>query len=179
MATEHKNFLRFGKRIRYPVQGREYTAYKMAFLSISDIDEMTSAWNLRREEAFKNAIEDDFVHTMLHHVPENLKAQMMWAIHNATAPVQLQVSFGVQFDINHTFKAEGWGERALSIKKVLYQTNALERIAQSIGPNIKVSFRFVRNSVHFTIDFWPPRPSPHIIHDPEDVYADMPGLEPR
>ena len=149
----------------------------MAFLTNNDIDELSSAWNRRRDNAFKDAIEDDFVHMMLQHVPDNLKEQLLWAIHRAAAPVQLQVAFSVQFDCDHTFTAEGWGSRKMSIHKVIYTTNALERIARSIGPNIKVSHRFSRNSVFFTIDFWPPRPRPHVVHNPEDEYADMPPLD--
>jgi hypothetical protein len=149
----------------------------MAFLNNNDIDELSSAWNRRRDEAFRDAIEDDFVHMMLQHVPDNLKEQLLWAIHNATAPVQLQVAFSVQFDRDHAFTAEGWGTRKLSIRQVIYNTNALARIARSIGPNIKVSHRLTQNSVFFTIDFWPTRVYPHVVHNPEDEYADMPHLE--
>lgn len=149
----------------------------MPILTDIDIDDLSAAWNRRRDDAFRDAITDDFVATMVSHVPENLKAQMLWAIHNATTPAQLQVNFGVQYEISHTFTADGWGDRRLSLKHVLYRTNALERIAQAIGPNIKVSFRYGVTTIFFTIDFWPIRAYPHVVHNPEDQYDDMPPLE--
>jgi len=171
-----KNFLHFGKRILRLVTSKSSFSDKMPILSANDIKEISDTWNLRRDDAFKARVTSDFVVLMLDHVPENLKSQLLWAVQNVTTPSHLQLGFGIQFDTSHTFTAEGWGNRKWSIKQVIYRTDALERIAREIGPNIKVTPHFVQNVVFFTIDFWPHRVYPYVVHDPEDVYADMPPL---
>jgi hypothetical protein len=150
----------------------------MTILSSSDINDLSTAWNLRRDTAFRQRIEDDFVELMLRYVPENLKEKLLWAIHQATNPAELSVSYAAQFDIDHTFTAEGWGDRRCSIKNVVFHSNALARLGEAIGPNIRVVGHVTHTCVYFTIDFWPPRVYPHVIHNPEEEhYDDMPPLE--
>jgi hypothetical protein len=151
----------------------------MTILSSDNINELSAAWNRRRDDAFYDKIEDDFVELMLRYVPENLQSQMLWAIHNANSPKDLQVSFGVQFEIDRTFTAEGWGDRKCSISRLLRRSNALKRIAEAIGTNIRVSYRAGVDTFFFTIDFWPTRIYPHIIMNPEEVddEDDMPPLD--
>jgi len=150
----------------------------MTILSSNDINELTTAWNLRRDTAFRERIEDDFVDLMLRYVPENLKEQLLWAVHRATNPAELNVNYGARFDIDHTFTAEGWGDRRCSIKHVVFHSRALARLGEAIGPNIRVTGHVTHTSVYFTIDFWPPRVYPHVIHNPEEQDDDdMPPLE--
>lgn len=148
----------------------------MPILSNTDIKEIADTWNLRRDDAFRAKITSDFVVMMLDNVPSDLKSQLLWVVQNVTTPSHLQLGFGIQFDISHTFTAEGWGNRKWSIKRLIYRTDALERIAREIGPNIKVTPHIVNDIVFFTIDFWPPRVYPYAVHNPEDLYADMPSL---
>lgn len=113
---------------------------------------------------------------MLDHVPENLKSQLLWVVQNVETPSHLQLGFGIQFDSSHAFTAEGWGTRKLSIKHIIYRTDALDRIAREIGPNIKVTPHIINRVVFFTLDFWPTRVYPYVVRDPENEYADMPPL---
>ena len=149
----------------------------MPFLSNNDLYELTNAWNSRRDDAFKQKIEDDFVDYLVRNIPSDLADRLHWAIQNAESPRDLSVGFAngdVHFRDDHVFTAEGWGQRKMSVKQVIYRTNALTRVAEAIGPSITVQHRFHNGIVSFTIHFWPPR----VIHPPGgDIYADMPPLE--
>jgi len=60
----------------------------------------------------------------------------------------------------------------------VHKTDALAQIAAAIGAHIKV--RAVPSAVNegslvLRIEYWPP--VGHIIHNPEDDYADLPPLD--
>jgi hypothetical protein len=147
----------------------------MPFFSTSDINELSNAWSARRNDAFNQKVEDDFVQYMINNVPIDLKDHLLHAISIATKPGHLSVVFGdVQFDADHLFYAEGWGNKRLTLRQVLRNTQALSRISEYLGPNMGVSYHYADNKVFFTVDFWAPRPQPHVIRDP---CWDMPPLE--
>jgi len=149
----------------------------MPLFSNNDITDFANAWNIRRNEAFKQKIEDDFVENFLINLPsaEELRARMLEAIQRAESPRDLYCGTGQHWPDNHTFTAGGWGQRKMSIKQVIYRTNALRRIGEAIGPNFFITKRFVDGHVFFMINFSLPRPQPP--PGGEDVYWDMPHLE--
>ena len=151
----------------------------MPILSSSDINELSTAWSARREEAFKDQIVINFLHFMQTKIPANLKERLLDSINLASKPWHMQCGFGgVQFDIDHVFYADGWGNKRLTIKQVIYRTDALRQLAECIGENIRVTPRFAGSVVFFTIDFFAPHPVRVVYNPEEEVYDDMPSLDP-
>jgi hypothetical protein len=141
----------------------------MPLLTDSDIHDLTLAWNNRRDAAFYQKVEDDFVEHLLSKVPLDLRERMLEAIASAKSPRDLYVKFegGMSFKDNHIFTAEGWGARKMSLKQVIYRTKALKRIAEAIGPNIVIRHGKGFGYTYFTIDFMIPRMVPSA-----DIYSD-------
>jgi hypothetical protein len=150
----------------------------MPILSSSDINELSAAWTARREEAFKDQVVLDFLRFMQSRIPADLKERLLDSIAIASKPKHMNCGFGgVQFDVDHSLYADGWGSKRMTIKQLIYSTDALSQLAAMIGEHICVTPRFADAVVYFTIDFFPPRTVQ--VYNPEDeVYDDLPELDP-
>ena len=89
------------------------------------------------------------------------------AIKYAREPKDLWVSLGICFDENHFFYAEGFGHRRMTIKQILYRTDALQQIANFIGRDIKLRPIFQNSTIFIRVEYWP-RHAPAQINNPED-----------
>ena len=139
----------------------------MPILSSSDINQLSAAWAARRDEAFTNQVIFEFLSFMQTKIPADLKERLLDSIHLASKPWHMQCGFGgVQFDVDHAFYADGWGNKRLTIKQVIYRTDALRQLAAMIGENIRVTPRFAGSVVFFTVDFFPREQ--RVIQNPED-----------
>ena len=141
----------------------------MAILSTHDIDEMNTAWNLRRDQVFQDAIEEELVSCLLLNVPHDLKGRFLYMIQHATSPKHLEVPFGILMNGDYTMTAMGWGDRRMGLLTALRRTKALDRVAAIIGPKITVAYSHntADNTVEFVIRYFPPRPR-RITLEPED-----------
>lgn len=151
----------------------------MPILSSSDINELSAAWSARRDEAFTNQVIFDFLRLMQANIPADLKERLLDSIHFASKPKHMNCGFGgIQFDVDHVFYADGWGNKRMTIRQLVYGTDVLRQLAAVIGENIRVTPRFTDATVYFTIDFFPLHPS-RVVYNPEDeVYDDLPELDP-
>lgn len=147
----------------------------MTILSTSDTREISNTWVARKDDAFRQAIEDVFVDYMMSNIPIDLKNQLVEAANVATSPQDIRVPFGdVRYVLTETFRANGWGTREMTVSDAIFNTNALSRIAREIGDNIRIQKHFTEHSVFFTIEF---EPAYARIPNPEDQYADMPTMD--
>jgi len=147
----------------------------MTILSTSDTREISNIWIARKDEVFRNAVEDMFVDYMIGHLPIDLKQQLIRAVKTAESPDNINIPFAdVRYALTETFRANGWGAREMTVSDVIFNTNALSRIAREIGDSIRIQHHFTDHSVFFTIEF---EPAYAHIPDPEDQYADMPTMD--
>jgi len=64
----------------------------------------------------------------------------------------LSVASGLCYEPDHRF----WIDRqSMTIKQVIYRTDALERLAAELGPQIKVRPLYLNDVIYIMIEFWP------------------------
>ena len=144
-------------------------------LSISDLDELYMAFQTDNFKRFENACVKMFVDYWISQIPPDIKDQLLEAIRNSRTRKDLWVRFRQVIRPDHEIVIDG---RGMSSLHIVHKTDALAQIAAAIGAHIKV--RAVPSAVNLgslvlRIEYWPP--VGHIIHNPEDDYADLPPLE--
>lgn len=128
----------------------------MPLLYDADFAELAAAWKNRSNAVFQKKITDDFVSLMLDRADQkDFKAELLQAIKYAREPKDLYTSFGLCFNENHVFYAEGFGNRRMTIKQVLYRTDALQQIAAFIGRDIKLRPVFDDGMIFIQVEYWP------------------------
>ena len=140
----------------------------MPLLYATDFAEMGVAWNNRSNVVFQKKVTENFVSMMLDRAAQkDFKAEFLDVIKYAREPKDLWVSLGICFDENHFFYAEGFGHRRMTIKQILYRTDALQQIANFIGRDIKLRPIFQNSTIFIRVEYWP-RHAPAQINNPED-----------
>lgn len=141
---------------------------KMPLLDAADFAEMKNAWNNRYNGLFQKKVTDQFVSELLDCAAEkDIKAHLMQSIALAREPKDLWVSLGVFYPDDAYFTAEGFGNRRMTIKQILYRTDALQQLAAFIGKDIKVRPLFDQGVFFIKIEYWPSFAVAHI-NNPED-----------
>jgi len=121
--------------------------------SASDVRQMNEDWAKRSEEVFVKKVVDDFVSMHLDRaIMRDIRGQMFKEIKSAISPSDLCVSSGICYEPNHRFYV---GRRWMSIKQLIYRTDALERLATELGPQIKVRPFYWNDVIYMNIEFWP------------------------
>ena len=123
--------------------------------SAADIKSMGETWFKREQELFVKKVVDDFVEMHMDRaIKRDLHTEMLEAVKNARSPSDLSVSSGLCYDPNHRFYV---GNRWMSIKQLIYRTDALQRLAAEMGPQIKVRPSYWNDLIYIMIEFWPER----------------------
>lgn len=122
-------------------------------LSAADVREVSNAWYDRRKAVFEKKVVDEWVSGMMDRLIEkDLKKQLLDVISYAKTPDELWVSAGYCYDQNYRF----WiGPQSMTIKQLIYRTDALQRLAKEIGSQIKVRPLYDDGMIFFKIEFWP------------------------
>ena len=140
----------------------------MPLLDDADFAEMKAAWNNRYNGLFQKKVTEQFVSELLDCAAEkDFKAHLMLSIATAREPKDLWVSLGIYFPTDAYFTAEGFGQKRMTIKQILYRTDALQQIAAFIGEDIKVRPMFGDGVIFIRVEYWP-RHAPAQINNPEE-----------
>ena len=140
----------------------------MPLLDAADFAEMKAAWNNRYNGLFQKKVTEQFVSELLDCAAEkDFKAHLMLSIATAHEPKDLWVSLGIYFPTDAYFTAEGFGQKRMTIKQILYRTDALQQIAAFIGEDIKVRPMFGDGVIFIRVEYWP-RHAPAQINNPEE-----------
>lgn len=127
-----------------------------SLLSNADCVELNATWQQRSKALFEKAVVSRFVSDMVDRAIErDLKTELLEAMKMARKPNEIWVSAGLCYDDNHRFTEEGFGNRWLSIKQLIYRTDALAELAKQLGPQIKVSPLYENNVIFLKIQFVP------------------------
>lgn len=142
----------------------------MPLLDAADFAEMKAAWNNRYNGLFQKKVTEQFVSELLDHaVKIDFKARFLEQInHLAREPKELWVSLGIYFPTDAYFTAEGFGQKRMTIKQILYRTDALQQIAAFIGEDIKVRPMFEDGVIFLQVQYWLKRSAPSQINNPEE-----------
>lgn len=145
----------------------------MPLLHDADFAEMKSAWKNRYNGLFQKKITDDFVsHLIDRAIQMDFKALFLEQIISlAHEPKDLWVSLGIFYPQDAYFVAEGFGQKRMTIKQILYRTDALQQLAAFIGKDIKVRPLFDNGAIFIKIEYWPSyAPAVPVAHinNPED-----------
>jgi len=132
-------------------------AYQL--LNRSEVDKLCSDWAARSHDLFMKKVVDDWVSMMIDRIiKQDISARLAEAIKYAKSPKDLWVTAsacfdsGLCFDSDHRF----WvGNRSMTIKQLIYRTNALQRLAKEIGEKIVVRPLYQEDRIFFKIEFWP------------------------
>ena len=123
--------------------------------SAADSEKMAQMWRNRSNDLFVKKVVDDFVEMHMDRaIKRDLHTEMLEAVKNARSPSDLSVSSGLCYDPNHRFYV---GNRWMSIKQLIYRTDALQRLAAEMGPQIKVRPSYWNDLIYIMIEFWPER----------------------
>ena len=140
----------------------------MPLLDAADFAEMKAAWNNRYNGLFQKKVTEQFVSELLDCAAQkDFKAHLMLSIATAREPKDLWVSLGIYFPTDAYFTAEGFGQKRMTIKQILYRTDALQQIAAFIGEDIKVRPMFGDGVIFIRVEYWP-RHAPAQINNPEE-----------
>jgi hypothetical protein len=121
--------------------------------SPSDSEQMAQIWRNRSHTLFTKKVVDDFVDMHIDRaIKRDLHTEMFEAVKNARSPKDLAVSSGLCYDPNYRFYV---GNRWMSIKQLIYRTDALQRLAAELGPKIKVRPSYWNGLIYIMIEFWP------------------------
>ena len=122
-------------------------------LTTADMNEFNKAWKERHRAVFVKKVVDEWYSDMLDRIIERgLKDQLLETIKRATSLEDLWVSAGFCYDDEYHWED---GELSLSIKQLIDNTDALSRLATSIGPQIKIVPLYKNDMVFFQIMFCP------------------------
>ena len=132
---------------------------KMPLLYADDFAELSAAWSNRYNDLFQKKVTEQFVSDLIDHaVKKDFKAEFLQQInHLAHEPKDLWVSLGIYFPKDTYFTAEGFGQKRMTIKQILYRTDALQQIAAFIGKDIKVRPMFDDDVIFIRVEYWPRR----------------------
>ena len=140
----------------------------MPLLDAADFAEMKAAWNNRYNGLFQKKVTEQFVSELLDCAAQkDFMAHLMLSIATAREPKDLWVSLGIYFPTDAYFTAEGFGQKRMTIKQILYRTDALQQIAAFIGEDIKVRPMFGDGVIFIRVEYWP-RHAPAQINNPEE-----------
>ena len=141
----------------------------MPLLSAVDFAEMKAAWENRYNSLFQKKVTEQFVSELLDCAAEkDFKAHLMLSVASAREPKDLWVSLGIFYPQDAYFTAEGFGQKRMTIKQILYRTDALQQLAAFIGEDIKVRPMFDDGVIFIKVEYWPRRAAPVQINNPED-----------
>ena len=123
--------------------------------SADDVKKMDTAWQNRSQEVFIEKVIKDFVELHMDRaISRDIHGQMLKQIKDARTPKDLEVSSGLCYEPNHRFYV---GRQWMSIKQLLYRTDALKRLEAELGPQIKVRPSYWNDLIYIMIEFWPTR----------------------
>jgi hypothetical protein len=146
----------------------------MPLLNAADFAELADVWKIRTKTLFEKKVTDDFVSMMIDRAANvDFKEAFIQRIkYCAYQPNDLWVTLGICFEEDHIFHAEGFGQKRMTIKKILHGTDALQQIASFIGNDIKVRPLYKDNVIYIKIEYWPNQNVPAYINNPEDLEDD-------
>jgi len=128
---------------------------KMVFtlFSAADVLKMNEDWINRSHDVFVKKIVDDFVAIHIDRaIKRDVRGLMIDQIKHARSVKDLSVASGLCYEPDHRF----WIDRqSMTIKQVIYRTDALERLAAELGPQIKVRPLYLNDVIYIMIEFWP------------------------
>jgi len=135
-------------------------------LTVADDVELNGKWQQRSKELFEKSIVDSFVDEMVHiEIERDLKKQLLDKMNMSSNPDQLWIYAGRSYDPNYRFTLPSASpKRWISIKQLIYRTDALDQLAAQLGRNIKVRPLYLNGLIYFKIEFWLHRP----IKNPEE-----------
>jgi hypothetical protein len=141
----------------------------MPLLDAADFAEMKAAWNNRYNGLFQKKVTEQFVSELLDCAAEkDFKAHLMLSVASAREPKDLWVSLGIFYPQDAYFTAEGFGQKRMTIKQILYRTDALQQIAAFIGEDIKVRPMFEDGVIFLQVQYWLKRSAHSQINNPEE-----------
>jgi hypothetical protein len=124
-----------------------------SLLSNADCAELKAAWQQRSAAVFEKAVVDRFVSDLVDLcIERDIKSQLLGAIKYAKSPQDIWVSAGRCYEADYRFYIDG---RWMSIKQLIYRTDALTRLAEALGPGIKIRPLYDHNLIFLKIEFWP------------------------
>jgi hypothetical protein len=124
-------------------------------LSVADANELANAWNQREADLFEKAVVQEFITVMIDKAIErDLKKELMDTISYITQRENLWVSAGLCYQHDHRFTAPN-SNRWMSIKQLIYRTDALAQLAKELGPGIRVRPLYDDGVIFFKYEFWP------------------------
>ena len=130
--------------------------YAYSLLSPAAVSEMNSAWHDRRAAVFQRAVINRFVWDMVDRaISKDLKGQLMNTIKSAKRPSDLWVTAGLCFEPNFRFVHADFPGMWISIKQLIYRTDALSQLAAKLGPCIKVRPMYEDDVIFLRVEFWP------------------------
>ena len=161
---------------------------KMPILSTSDCHEMFELYTATRHQRFVAHCVNIFVNRMIDAVPPNIKDSLMNTIRHAENSNDMSVMHPNVFNEGDVITVEG---QSWPIYEIIHHSNALKRIAEGIGANIRVRTHEDDGDIWLVIQYYPSplyayrmeeeldaeEPESSIIHNPEDEYEGMPPLE--
>lgn len=131
-------------------------AYAYSVLSPAAVSEMNSAWRDRRAALFQRVVVDRFVWEIVDRaISKDLKGQLMNTIKSAKRPSDLWVTAGLCFEPNFRFVDFDFPGMWISIKQLIYRTDALSQLATKLGPCIKVRPMYEDDVIFLRVEFWP------------------------
>ena len=130
--------------------------YAYSVLSPAAVSEMNSAWRDRRAALFQRVVVDRFVWEIVDRaISKDLKGQLMNTIKSAKRPSDLWVTADLCFEPNFRFVDFDFPGMWISIKQLIYRTDALSQLAAKLGPCIKVRPMYEDDVIFLRIEFWP------------------------
>jgi len=135
-------------------------------LTDSDDAELNAVWRERSKEFFEKSVVNLFVDEMTDlEIQRDLKQQLLNTMKVSTRPEQIWVYAGRSYEPNYRFTLPSISpNRWISIKQLIYRTDALDRLEAKLGKNIKVQPLYENGIIYFKIEFWLSRQ----IMNPED-----------
>ena len=121
---------------------------------------LNDVWKQRNQAVFEDKVVAEFVSNIVHRTIErDLKAELLDTIKYAERKDQLWVSAGLCYDLDYRFTTDAccgvFAGKTMTIKQVIYRTDALEQIAKQLGPCIKVRPLYHNKKIFLKIEFWP------------------------
>jgi hypothetical protein len=124
-------------------------------LSLDDAKELTNAWNQREAALVEKTVVRDFICEMVEMaIEKDLKSKLLEAVKHATSKEDLWVTAGICYDPSHRFTLPN-RNKWLSIKQLIYRTDALSQLARQLGPGILVRPLYKDGLIFFKYEFWP------------------------
>ena len=130
----------------------------MPYFFQSEVKEMNDLWRERRNAVFQKAVVDRFVADMVKFCHDrDLVHQMFDAIKHAKKASDLWVTAGRCYEPNYRFTEADYPGMWLSIKQLIYRTDALSQLADELGSCIKIRPLYQDDVIFLKIEFWAAR----------------------